>query len=414
MENRWIEIFRNHPDVVEIGGGADVSTVARPDRRGGEPQTPSSPTSGQEAAVSALALTDLEERWRQCLFAALDCPLDAVPFRETIYPGDKVAIYLGKAVPRPDVLAGGLVTLLQQHGVLLDDIAIVCESEASLGLANPLASAEGEQPVAVRQVIHRSEDTHEMAMVGVSRDDHPIYLNRWIAEADVVIPIVSLAADPHRTLANSLYPSLSSDETRERLRAQPNQAWEEALEAESLVCPFLMIGVIPLPGDLQGEVVAGLRDSLQGYAEQRLAATWTMPTQAFPLVVATVESATPANFWSQLKQGLQNAARLAEEQAPIVMVVDSTESVVPVSPPDPDAQDPPQKTKGVKSKDRRELITLVEELTNHRPVFLAGALGETETENLGFGHIASPEELTRLLNRTPRVAWLRSADQWRE
>jgi hypothetical protein len=349
--------------------------------------------------------TLVEASWRSKLTNALQNPLDAASLADMVYPGDCVAISVGPDVPGSEALVETLVELLVTQGVRHADITILGGTNLFAAAEPHLAAPVENQGLEnqVRLVAHRADDQEALAMVGVSRHNFPIYLNKHLVEADVVIPLVLMNRDEGLSLAGSIYPTWSSVETQERLRGHQAEQIEEAKEAENLVCPFLMIGVIPSPGGAQGEVVAGLRQAVQHQAKQRLKALWTTAPAAHAAVLATLEAHYDLGLWDRLRHALHNALALAADQAPIVLLLA------------PGVAGSRQSRTGGKkrSTEKSRLMEIIEEATRHRPIFLASDLDTNEVEELGLGAIATSAELRKLLQRSPELAVIRDADRWR-
>jgi hypothetical protein len=375
----WMQVVLSHPGVERIGAGEGAMA------EGGAAQSP----------------------WVDQLLAAVQTPLEGVSLKDSVYPGDTVAICVGPGVPGAAVIVPALVEWLLEHGVAATDMVVVdIPATASSGETEYRAvrGEASESTLSIKQLHHQADDQKALAMVGVSRGNQPIYVNAQVAEADVVIPVVVMERDAAQTLAGSIYPGLSSAETQERLRGHDAELNQESLDAENLVCPFLMLGVIPAPGGDRGEVVAGVRSSLQAYAERRLAALWTTPAAEHAAVIATLEGYHEQGLWERLRRGLENAARVASPAAPIIMVLVHPGLVTPFA---------PVGSARKKNSERRRLMELVEETSRQRPVFLASTMAENQVETLGFGCIATAAELERLLARNSAVGLLRDADRWR-
>lgn len=366
----WMRVILDHPGLMMLGATGAVRS------------------SGDET----------DGTWHDKLVAALVAPLEAPPLPDAVYPGDSVAISVGPDVPGSRAIVTGLVHLLVAQGVRFADIKILGPTAA---LVEPIVMANDQAHVC--QIEHHADDPESLAMVGVSRHNFPIYLNKHLVEADVVIPIVLLNRDEALTLSGSIYPTWSSAETQDRLRGHQAEQCEEAKEAENLVCPFLMIGVIPAPGGEQGEVVAGLRPAIQHYAKQRLKALWTAAPAQHAAVLATLEAHYDMGLWDRVRRAIENAVALSSDQAPIILWLA----------PGVGRSSQPLGSARKRSSEKSRLIEIIEEVTRHRPIFLASDLDANEVEELGLGAIESLAEFQKLINRSPDLAVIRDADRWR-
>jgi hypothetical protein len=372
----WMPVVLGHPGVQRIGAQGKAAVDDR---------------------VSATS-------WADQLLIAVQTPIEGVSLQQSVYPGDTVAICVGPGVPGAASLVTALIDWLLDHGLEANDIVVV-DQPAVAPLVDLAERGNQEGPArSIMQLRHQADDPQTLALVGVSRGDQPIYINSQVAEADVVIPLVVMERDAAQTLAGSIYPGLSSVETQDRLRGHDAELNQESLDAENLVCPFLMIGVIPAPGGERGEVVVGGRRAIQAYAEGRLDDLWTTSAADHSAVIATLEGSHDQGLWERLRRGLENAVRVAGPTAPIIVVLAHPGLV---------SQFAAAGSGRRKNSERRRLIDLLEDTTRQRPVFLASTAAESVVEELGFGCIATAAELERMLSKNAPIALLRDADRWR-
>ena len=414
----WIERVEQHPHVEVIHAAQAVNPTRSARMPHAARDTP--PPLHSHAAVGSLA-------FRQQLSSAVRHPLDAASLSESVYPGDTVAICIGPGIPHALDWLAALVTDLMELGIRPADIAIfglpcpnqsksattpLPATETAATVTNAAQEPELQEPELqqpelqwpeLQWVEHHADDPQSLAMVGVSRHDHPIYVNRILAEADVVLPMVLINSEAALTLAGSIYPSLSSADTQERLLQQEPEQLEESIEAENLVCPFLMLGVVPAPSGQEPEIVAGRRAAVQSHARQRLRDLWTTTPAQHPAVLASIEATTAVGLWERLYQALLNALTLASPQAPIVLLIADPTATTHFS---------LGQSQKKRSAPRRRFLELVEETTRTRPVFLASDLEASDVEDAGLGAISRWDDLHRILDRSPTVAWLRDADRW--
>lgn len=241
----------------------------------------------------------------QCLQAGAPGQL---PLSEQVFPGDQVAIVISAHVPAGKEIAEIIIAKLMASGVEQNRIHVVS--------LNPLDESEGDRE-ALWQVHHPAERT-DSAMVGVSRRGQPIYMNATIANADVVIPVVP--AGQGNSIDGYLYPAFSIQETRQRLGEDLPLAIEEALEAEQLISPFYVVGIVSAPGNQVGEVIVDSRENADEFGRQRHEKYWTAPQQSFDAILVTLGSVGRAVGVQQLHEAVCNASLMVESGAPIVLL----------------------------------------------------------------------------------------------
>jgi lactate racemase len=158
--------------------------------------------------------------------AALLDPIGYPSIARTVVPGDRVVIALDPAVPRADAVVAGVLDALMHTAVLAEDI-VVLTTRAGRGdryRTGRLPLADGD----VTTIVHDPDDKANLAYLAASKHAEPIYLNRQLCEADVIIPIG--LSRPRRSLGytglhGGLYPVFSDGAARGRLRA-PSSAIE--------------------------------------------------------------------------------------------------------------------------------------------------------------------------------------------
>ncbi len=122
---------------------------------------------------------------------ALAEPTEFPPLAHAVLEGDKVALVLTQTMPAAEVVVAGAVRELVAAGIKPSDITLV----SAPGNAAPTSwdGLSGELEF-VHQV-HDPADRGALAYVAASRSGDPIYINRAIHEADLVITIGCLRLD---------------------------------------------------------------------------------------------------------------------------------------------------------------------------------------------------------------------------
>jgi lactate racemase len=129
---------------------------------------------------------------------ALANPIDAPGIGSRARPGMKVAIVIddgSRPTPVGKILPA-IVAELEAAGVARDDMALV----PALGLHRPMAHAEIAQRAGmelgnIRTVTHDCDDPEQMRLLGATSYGSPVWINRTVADADVVISVGCI--EPH-------------------------------------------------------------------------------------------------------------------------------------------------------------------------------------------------------------------------
>ena len=121
---------------------------------------------------------------------AIAKPVDFPPLAQAVAPGDTVVVALGPSVPQAAQLLPPLIKTICEQGVQPSSITVLQTADDASAASEPLA---GRLPANVRDqihvVIHDPTDRSGLAYLATTDDEHPIYLQRELCDADIVIPI---------------------------------------------------------------------------------------------------------------------------------------------------------------------------------------------------------------------------------
>ena len=213
--------------------------------------------------------------------AALTDPLEFPPLAQATAPGDRIAIAVGESVPQADAVIAGVVHELTRGFATAADIAIVHPR----GMKPPIEHLSDADREAITLVVHAPEDREQLAYLAAAQDGEPIYVNRTLVDADIVVPVGAFRAPA--TLAyygvhGGLFPAFADEETQRRFRAYRNNADEnqrsqrraEAEEAAWVLGILFTVQVIPGERDEILGVLAGHSVAVEREGEERVAEAW--------------------------------------------------------------------------------------------------------------------------------------------
>ena len=145
-------------------------------------------------ADNTLAREPFLEDPAAAMAAALQDPVGYPPLARAVVPGDHVVISVDPSVPQAECLVAGVVRILKEAGVTPGDIAVLCLCAAEYDMA----SARGLPDAAteVKVVAHDPRDPSGLCYLAATKDAAPIYMNRHLCEADVIVPISLLRPSP--------------------------------------------------------------------------------------------------------------------------------------------------------------------------------------------------------------------------
>lgn len=348
---------------------------------------------------------------------ALESPHEFPPLRRALVPGDRLAIALGPAIPGWEALLEAIVEAAQSAGVELTAIEIVSPAPAPEGRGGWFR--------------HDPSNKAELAYLASTRQDHRVYLNRHLTDADVVLPAGRLGFDPtlgYRGPWSVVHPGLGDEaaiaEYRARAvdsapdRTQDRPALVESLEVAWLLGGPLAIGVVPGAGGTLREVIASDPATVERLGKEAVDRAWTFAADSrAELVIAGVgEPGLPTDLQA-VALGLESALRLVRRGGKIALLSRADGEFGPAMNRLASAGDPA--ADGLKSiQSAREAVDYAIARSLARAVswadcYLLSSLDDDRAQDLGFIPLARPDEARRLIALADSVTLLSQADQTR-
>ena len=146
---------------------------------------------------------------------------DFPPLTAALVGDDAIAIVVEADVPLPQqAIQGVLDALGPDHGCQIT--VVVCEDMH----ADQLAAIRSHLADEIEVVVHSSQRRDDLRYLAANASADPIYLNRYIVDADVVVPIVvARCGDPlYQGLdASPVFPEFSDDGSQRRVRRDAKQ-----------------------------------------------------------------------------------------------------------------------------------------------------------------------------------------------
>jgi nickel-dependent lactate racemase len=258
--------------------------------------------------------------------ATLVEPIDFPPLCRTIVPGDRIAIVLDHALPQAPALVAGLVQSLCEADIVPDDITVVWTAGENGGDGiDPREQLPDEIAARVQFLIHDPADQDALRYLAVSSENQPIYLNRAIQDADVVLPIGCLRAESaagYHGIHSVLFPTYSDTEALGRYHAASNEDSEvprrrrqkETDEAAWLLGVTTSIQVIPGAGGSILKILAGDPKGVRAEGHRQLAAVWQHEVnERAQLVIAGIEGDARSQTWENVARAVTAALEAVED-----------------------------------------------------------------------------------------------------
>ena len=340
--------------------------------------------------------------------AAVSDPIEFPPLASATVPGDRVVLALDQSVPRAaDIVAGVIHTLLggsaQPH-----EISIVLADGD--WITDPISKLPASVAKDIQVSVHDPQDSTKLSYLAASREGKPIYFNKQVCDADVVIPISTLRLEQalgYLGVHGGLFPAFSDEATRRRFRAPSSQDWEvhrrrrreEVDEAAWLLGVQFTIQVAPGPGDTVLHVLAGEAHAVAAKGRSLCEAAWmhTSPRRA-NLVVATIEGGPDQQTWENFGRALFAASRAVLEGGAILLCTDLKCSPGPALQRLTAADDEDSALRDIRRDRSSDAVSasLLAEAKRQARIYLLSGLDSDFVEDLGVGYVSRPDEVTNL------------------
>lgn len=277
------------------------------------------------------ALVDVAGAVRQCL----EHPLHFPPLASAAVPGDKVVLALGPGVPQAAKLVAGVVEAVLQAGVAAKDITLLLTADqAAAESDDPLADVAAETRSQITRHVHDPANRDALSYLAADADAQPIYINRDIHDADLVISIGAVQrhdALAYHGAAACVFPTFTDAARQARYRSPAAAASakkrellrRQADEVTWLLGAQFTVQVVPGAGDEILHVCAGDVEAVGREAEALCEAAWSYPVpRRAALVIAAIEGGSAEQSWSNVARALSAAADALSDTGSVVLCTD--------------------------------------------------------------------------------------------
>ena len=255
-------------------------------------------------------------------FACLQSPRDFPPLEQAIIPGDRVAIAVDANIPSIAKVVEGALRAVRQAGA--GEIDIVVSDEASEMTLESIIRIAGDQTRVSR---HECSKRESLRYLGADEGADPIYLNRWLVDADFVLPIAAV-----RTLdavcdsdLTGIFPTFSDSRARARCLAHhagaKAQNQDESNSSEQpawLLGIQIMLCVTANHLGQAGEIFSGTPAAIRNQLVPAPRLPDDFPPSA-PLVIAALDGDTQQQTWANAARAVAAASRCALPGGTIVL-----------------------------------------------------------------------------------------------
>ena len=377
--------------------------------------------------------------------SALESPIDFPPLNAALIPGDVIAIALDANVPS---LASVLEAVCEFfHTSEAGEIHIIVSGEI-----NPLVLSQLQEqlPIKATLTVHQTLRRESFRYLGPDAEGEAVYLNRWLVDADLVLPVVtSRPVNEHQTGdLTGIYPAFADSTARHRHYQRSKQTSHSSHSTDDaelttgsdpiagtpeepawLLGVQLALCVTPNQSGEAAEIICGTIDALKKRKHPLLLGrnVDSPPTQP-PRTTSTSDLVVVSLDGGQSQQSWINVARAAEAGTnhttlggTIVVWSSLQEPSHPTQAINIGASDTEQSEPEEKPSDTKEdedflawdesimALERLEKVSEDYQIILHSKLPADQLEAVGLGCIESVEELKRLAMAFPTRAILRAA-----
>lgn len=355
---------------------------------------------------------------------ALRNPIEFPSMDQLTVSGDIVAFAIDPLLPNAIELVPEVVQWFVDQGTSPANMRIVYAGNAPK-CANPLQEKlEKLLGGDLEFSIHDPTDTEVLAYVAANEAAEPIYINRTLVDADVVVPIrgcrpVGAIDDwgPH-----ALYPLLTDQNSQQRFHS-PESLWDEdsnalrthwSNEAANWAGWLTQIVAVPSNPGIVSDVFAGLCEPVHRASQRRFAEAWSTPVQEASLTVALLDGNEEHQDWLGLARALHNADRVTADGGNIVVCTEISKplgkalrSLRASAGSDEGLEESLQKAPTEDSL----AASLIHRMKEAKHMYLVSQLATETVESIGLGVIKDVSELQHLVAQHDSVNLVSSIQQ---
>jgi hypothetical protein len=356
-----------------------------------------------------------------CVETALESPRDFPPLRQAVVPGDRVVVAWDPSLGECPRVVQSLTRLFEQAGVERDFLKF-------LTLENARQSLERVLPPGVDVIVHDPDDRSQLAYLAATKEGRRIYLNRWLTDADLVVPVGRLGFDSingFRGPWTALFP-LSSDReswhaSRELVRdeaarptlSDPPPFLEEAFEVSWLLGAQFHLGIVPGASGV-AEIVAGIEHSVRAHGILALERLWTFAVESTAeLVVVGVGRPGIETTLDDLAEALAVATPLVTHGGKIAVLSRTRGDIGPALRMLMELDNPKTAASALRGQERSPDFIVARRLAQaleRADVFLLSELSRSTVEDLSIMSLENSRQVQKLVGQSNSCSFLSHAE----
>ena len=351
---------------------------------------------------------------------AFDEPIEFPPLALALMDDDHIAIAIEDGVPEANTIACAVIRYLVQHGTRQEMITIVLGSDNQDWRDRLAAELQSRELGGIKVVKHEPTQHDSHGYIAASESADPIYIQRDLVEAEVVLPIYCIRT-PDSPSASDKYgmsPSFADASTQHRW----NLAWlddnahhlhlQEKLSHEVgwLMGIQFSIAVVPACDGSVATILGGKPDAVFRQASELIRPLGGTQAGEHSLAVAFVEGDWTQQSWMNVARAAAHADMQLDSFGSIVICTDLkhlSAGILQLGSDEPEEKLERQ----LLNSDLEDAFAaaVLCSIKSKRSIYLMSQLKSHQVESLGLAFVECPTDIERLCRESNSFCVMRSS-----
>lgn len=349
----------------------------------------------------------------------LENPIEFPPLALALIDDDHIAIAIEDGVPDANAIACAVTKYLVQHGTRQEMITIVLGSDNQDWRDRLMEALRVQELAEVKVVKHEPTHHDSHGYIAASASADPIYIQRDLVEAEVVLPIYCIRT-PDSPSASDKYgmsPSFADATTQHRW----NLAWlddnkhhmhlQEKLSHEVgwLMGVQFAIAVVPACDGSVAAILGGSPDPVFQRASELIRPLGNSKSSEHALAVVFVEGDWTQQSWMNVARAAAHADMQLDANGSIVVCTDLkrvSDGILQLG--SDEADDKLQRELLGSDLEDAFAAAVLSAIRSKRSIYLMSQLKSNQVEGLGLAYLDSPLDIERLCREASSVCVMRS------
>jgi nickel-dependent lactate racemase len=342
---------------------------------------------------------------------ALGNPVGFPPLDQAIVPGDTVVLAIDGSLPELEASATAITKWLTQRGLRAENLTCLLSdaSETTRASVEQAMQAAGSE---VSVALHNPDDQEHLAYLAAADSADPIYMNRLMVEADVVIPVscARLNGSLDGLGCYSMYPLISDRATLGRFHSLKKLQADSQRGKMREVCDkaawwlgiLASVQVIPSVGGQVAEVICGVSGEIEASVQASMESIWQSQLDRSEAAVAVVTLGGDAgqHSWLNVARALSAVQPLVQLRGTIVVCSEVNtplgKSLRRLSTVGAEPEQVEKKLSQDNADDTLAAQVILAALRDYE-VFMTSRLKAESIESLGVGSVQDAKQLRNLI-----------------